>query len=72
MTKNQITAMIAENQQLKINNEKLIKEQKQFQDALIAKIEELKKLGVWKRFWGYWSLVADLINTIEQAISKTN
>lgn len=62
----------AENVILKSENEKLIKEQAEFQDALIDKIGELKKLGPWKRFWGYWSLVKDLITTIEQGISKAN
>ena len=72
MTAAQIQAMIAENIQLNLDNEKLIKEQKEFQDALKEKINELKSLGPWKRFWGYWQLVADLITTIEQAISASN
>ena len=71
MTQQQIEAMVAENTQLKEDNKDLIREQKEFQDALIHKIEALKKLGPWKRFWGYWKLVMDLITTIEQAISKS-
>ena len=72
MTAAQIQAMIAENIQLNLDNEKLIKEQKEFQDALKEKINALKTLGPWKRFWGYWQLVVDLITTIEEAISASN
>ena len=72
MTAAQIQQMIAENIQLKEDNSNLIKEQKEFQDALKDKINALKDLGPWKRFWGYWQLVADLITTIEQAISASN
>jgi hypothetical protein len=71
MTSEQITAMIAENIQLKEDNSNLIKEQKEFQYALIEKINAIKDLGPWRRFWGYWRLVMDLITTIEQAISKS-
>ena len=72
MTAAQIQQMIAENIQLHLDNEKLIKEQKEFQNALVEKINALKYLGPWKRFWGYWQLVTDLITTIEQAISASN
>ena len=71
MTKEQIQAIIAENIQLKEDNSNLIKEQKEFQNMLIEKINALKELGPWKRFWGYWRLVMDLITTIEQAISNS-
>lgn len=59
-----------ENVNLKESNKKLIEEQKQFQDALIAKVQEIKKLGPFKRFLAYGRLLWDLISTIEQAISK--
>ena len=72
MTAAQIQQMIAENLQLKEDNSNLIKEQKEFQDALKEKINALKDLGPWRRFWGYWQLVIDLITTIEEAISASN
>ena len=72
MTAVQIQQMIAENIQLKEDNSNLIKEQKEFQDALKEKINALKDLGPWKRFWGYWRLVMDLITTIEEAIAASN
>lgn len=72
MTAVQIQQMIAENIQLKEDNSNLIKEQKEFQGALIEKINALKDLGPWKRFWGYWQLVMDLITTIEEAIAASN
>jgi len=50
----------------------LKKEQKEFQNALVEKINALKNLGPWKRFWGYWQLVTDLITTIEEAIAASN
>ena len=70
MTAAQIQAMIAENIQLNLDINKLKKEQLEFQEALVEKINELKSLGPWKRFWGYWRLVMDLITTIEETISK--
>ena len=70
MTKEEINKLVAENIQLNLDINKLKKEQAEFQDALIEKINELKQLGPWKRFWGYWKLVMDLITTIEEAISK--
>lgn len=72
MTAAQIQQMIAENIQLKEDNSNLIKEQKEFQDALKEKINALKELGPWRRFWGYWQLVIDLITTIEEAIAASN
>jgi len=58
--------------ELKEVNENLIKEQKEFQAALVAKVQEIKKLGPFKRFLAYGRLLWDLISTIEQAISKAN
>ena len=71
MTAAQIQQMIAENIQLKEDNSNLIQQQKEFQGALIEKINALKDLGPWKRFWGYWRLVMDLITTIEEAIAAS-
>ncbi len=51
-------------------NEKLLKEQQEFQSALIEKIKEIKKLGPFKRFFAYGRLLMDLIQTIEKAISS--
>lgn len=59
-----------ENVALKETNKQLIKEQNEFQDCLIAKVEEIKKLGPFKRFLAYGRLLWDLISTIEQAVSK--
>ena len=70
MTKEEINLMIAENIQLNLDMNKLKKEQSEFQDALVEKINELKNLGPWRRFWGYWKLVLDLITTIEETIRK--
>ncbi len=61
-----------ENTELKQTNENLIKEQNEFQDALIQKVQEIKKLGPFKRFLAYGRLLWDLITTIEQAVSKAN
>lgn len=72
MTAAEIQQMIAENIQLNLDNEKLKKEQKEFQNALVEKINALKDLGPWRRFWGYWQLVIDLITTIEEAIAASN
>lgn len=71
MTSVEIGIMKAENIQLKLDNGKLKKEQKEFQDALEIQIKAIKKLGPWKRFWGYWNLVTGLISTIEQTINKS-
>ena len=70
MTKEEINKLVAENIQLNLDINKLKKEQAEFQEALIEKIKQLKQLGPWKRFWGYWKLVMDLITTIEEAVSK--
>ena len=65
MTQAQQQALIAENSQLKRENAELIKEQKEFQDALKKQVKRISKLGPWKRFWGAVQLVKDLIMTIE-------
>ena len=61
-----------ENTELKETNENLIKEQNELQAALVQKVQEIKKLGPFKRFLAYGRLLWDLISTIEQAISKAN
>jgi len=65
MTQTEIQEMLLENVALKKENEKLIKEQKEFQDALKKQVERIKGLGPWKRFWAAVQLVKDLIVTIE-------
>jgi len=55
---------------LKNENDELIKKQQAFQGALIDKIEQIKKLGPFKRFFAYGRLLMDLIQTIEKAISE--
>ena len=49
-----------ENVNLKESNKKLIEEQKQFQDALIAKVQEIKKLGPFKKPLNLTSLLGTL------------
>ena len=70
MTKEQIDKLVSENIILNIENQNLIKNQRAFQEALIEKINALKQLGPWRRFWGYWKLVMDLIITIEEGIKN--
>jgi hypothetical protein len=65
MTKSEIQAMLLENVALKSENENLVKEQKEFQQALKTQIDRIKGLGPWKRFWAAAQLVIDLIGTIE-------
>lgn len=71
---NKALELISEQKQqidvLKSENEELIKKQQAFQSALIDKIEEIKKLGPFKRFFAYGRLLMDLIQTIEKAISE--
>lgn len=71
MTKEEIDKIVLENIQLNIDIINLKKEQKEFQEALIKSIQEIKKLGAWQRFWGYWKIVLVLINTIEESIKNT-
>lgn len=70
MTKEEINKLVAENIQLHLDNEKLKKEQKEFQDSLRVHINTIKALGPWKRFWGYWQLIKDLITTFEEGIKE--
>ena len=65
MTRKEINAMQAENAGLKNEVSNLIKEQKEFQDALKAQVARIRSLGPWKRFWAAVQLVKDLIMTIE-------
>jgi len=58
--------------ELKGINENLIKEQNEFQAALVAKVQEIQMMGPFKRFMAYGRLLWDLISTIEQAIRKVN
>jgi hypothetical protein len=71
---NKALELISEQKQqidvLKSENDELIKKQQAFQGALIDKIEEIKKLGPFKRFFAYGRLLMDLIQTIEAAISE--
>jgi hypothetical protein len=71
---NKALELISEQKQqidvLKSENDELIKKQQAFQGALIDKIEEIKKLGPFKRFFAYGRLLMDLIQTIEKAISE--
>jgi len=71
---NKALELISEQKQqidvLKSENDELIKKQQAFQSALIDKIEEIKKLGPFKRFFAYGRLLMDLIQTIEKAISE--
>ena len=70
MNKEEINKLVAENIQLHLDNEKLKKEQKEFQDELRVHINGLKKLSPWRRFWGYWQLIKDLITTFEEGIKE--
>lgn len=56
-------AVIAENEDLK-------KEQKEFQDVLILKVEEIQKSPKAWRWLKYGKLLTDLIDTILGAIAK--
>lgn len=71
---NKALELISEQKQqidvLKSENDELIKKQQAFQGALIDKIEQIKKLGPFKRFFAYGRLLMDLIQTIEKAISE--
>lgn len=66
----EINRLQEQNIKLHAENEELKKEQKEFQDALVAKIEAFQKLGPWKRFWSYIALITDIITTIEEAVAK--
>lgn len=64
-----IISLETQNATLKAANEKIVKEQEEFQNALIQKIKEIKKLGPFKRWLAYGRLLWDLIATIEKGIS---
>ena len=68
----QIEAQKLEIEVLKNENEKLIKEQKEFQDELFKRVQEIKKMGPFKRFMAYGRLLWDLIAVIEQGIRKAH
>ncbi len=53
-----------------LENEDLKKEQKEFQDVLIVKIEEIQKSPKAWRWLKYGKLLTDLIDTILGAIAK--
>ncbi len=55
-----------------LENEDLKKEQKEFQDVLIAKIKEIKESPKMWRWLKYGQLLTDLIDTIFKAIAKVN
>lgn len=57
---------------LKNENENLIKEQKEFQDELFKRVQEIKKMGPFKRFMAYGRLLWDLIAVIEQGIRNAH
>lgn len=68
----QIEAQKLEIEVLKNENEKLIKEQKEFQDELFKRVQEIKKMGPFKRFMAYGRLLWDLIAVIEQGIRNAH
>jgi phage shock protein A len=68
MTRFEIKKMQVENKTLRTENDQLIKEQREFQEALKKQVDRIKKLGPWKRFWAAVQLVKDLITTIEAGL----
>ena len=65
-----IQALKVENVLLKNENDTLKKEQKEFQDELFKKVQEIKKLGPFRRWLAYGRLLWDLITVIEEGIRK--
>lgn len=57
---------------LKNENEKLLKEQKEFQDELFKRVQEIKKMKPFRRFMAYGRLLWDLIAVIEQGIRNAH
>lgn len=57
---------------LKNENEKLLKEQKEFQDELFKRVQEIKKMKPFKRFMAYGRLLWDLVAVIEQGIRNAH
>jgi hypothetical protein len=67
-----IEAQRLEIEVLKSENVKLLKEQKEFQDELFKRVQEIKKMGPFKRFMAYGRLLWDLIAVIEQGIRNAH
>jgi len=65
-----IQALKVENVLLKSENDALKKEQKEFQDELFKKVQEIKKLKPFRRWLAYGRLLWDLITVIEEGIRK--
>lgn len=65
-----ITALKIENVLLKNENDTLKKEQKEFQDELFKKVQEIKLLKPFRRWLAYGRLLWDLITVIEEGIRK--
>lgn len=57
---------------LKNENEKLLKEQKEFQDELFKRVQEIKKMKPFRRFMAYGRLLWDLVAVIEQGIRNAH
>jgi len=64
-----IISLETQNATLLAENIKIVREQEEFQNALINKIKEIRKLGPFKRWLAYGRLLWDLIATIEKGIS---
>ena len=77
MTKEQQELMVAENMHLKAENaslkdtnERLAKEQAEFQQALIEKVKEIEASPKMWRWLRYGQLLFSLIDVIKDAIQK--
>ena len=66
----QIIQLKIQNEQLSNENESLKKAQEEFQEALIAKVEEIEKTPKAWRWLKYGRLLWDLIETIKKTIDK--
>ena len=55
---------------LEAENEKLKKEQEEFQTELLKRIQVIKQMKPIKRFFAYGKLLWSLIETIERSINK--
>lgn len=56
--------------ELENENEKLKKEQQEFQDELKKEIDKIKAMKGFNRFWASLKLLWSLINTIEQGFKE--
>lgn len=56
--------------ELEDENEKLKKEQQEFQDELKKEIDKIKAMKGFNRFWASLKLLWSLINTIEQGFKE--